>query len=66
VLHSHYNPKIKAHIPPDPPLKEFKSSKDRGFYADPEKKAPFAGAKAPDLTESIGSLSPKSGTALYL
>ncbi|KAG0645086.1 alpha-ketoglutarate-dependent sulfonate dioxygenase [Hyphodiscus hymeniophilus] len=55
VVHPHYNPKIKAHIPPDPPLEEFTPLKDRGSHADPEKKALFAVAKAVDLTESIGT-----------
>ena len=59
VVHSHYNAKIKAHTPPDPPHKEFTPSKDRGSYADSEKKALFAVAKPVDLTESIGSLPPK-------
>ncbi|KAH8780514.1 alpha-ketoglutarate-dependent sulfonate dioxygenase [Hyaloscypha sp. PMI_1271] len=55
VIHSHYNVKIKAHIPPDPPRKEITPAKDRAFYADPEKKALLAVAKPVDLTESIGS-----------
>jgi sulfonate dioxygenase len=57
VLHSHYNPKIKAHIPPDPPHKQFTPSKDRGAYAEPEKKALFSVVKPFDLTESIGTTS---------
>lgn len=56
VIHSHYNTKIKAHIPPDPPLKQITPAKDRALYADPEKKALLAVAKRVDLTESIGSL----------
>ena len=55
VVHSHYNAKIKAHVPPDAPHKEFTPAKDRGSYADPEKKSLFAVAKQFDLTESIGS-----------
>jgi sulfonate dioxygenase len=55
VLHPSYNPKIKAHTPPDPPHEEFIPSKDRGSYADPEKKALFAVAKPMMLTESIGT-----------
>jgi len=57
VVHPHYNPKIKAHVPPDSPHKEFIPSTDRGIYADPEKKALFSVAKAVDLTESIGNIS---------
>jgi sulfonate dioxygenase len=56
TIHPNYNPKIKAHVPPDPPHKEFKPLKDRGSYADPEKKTLFAVAKPVDLTESIGTL----------
>jgi len=56
VIHSHYNAKIKAHIPPDSPLQEFIPAKDRGCYADLEKKALFAFAQPVDLTESIGNL----------
>jgi sulfonate dioxygenase len=66
VIHSHYNAKIKAHIPPDPPHKELTPAKDRGSYADPEKKALLAVAIPVDLTESIGSLPPKSRTILHL
>ncbi len=55
VVHPHYNPKIKAHTPPDLPLEEFTPPKDRGSYADPEKKALFAVARSVDLTESIGT-----------
>ncbi len=54
IIHPHFNPKITAHIPPDPPHKEFTPPKDRAFFADPEKKALFSVAKAVDLTESIG------------
>ena len=62
VVHPLYNPKIKAHVPPDLPHKEFTPLKDRGSYADPEKKALFAIAKPVGLTESIGILSPKCRT----
>ncbi|TAQ83728.1 hypothetical protein B7494_g7948 [Chlorociboria aeruginascens] len=55
IVHPQYNPKIKAHIPPDAPHKVFTPSRDRGLYADPEKKALFAVAKPVDLTESIGT-----------
>jgi sulfonate dioxygenase len=53
-VHPNYNPKIKNHVPQDPPHKEFTPPKDRGSYANPEKKALFAVAKPYDLTESIG------------
>lgn len=57
IVHPHYNPKVKAHIPPDSPLKELTPSKDRGCFADPEKKALFSVAKPVHLTDSIGILS---------
>lgn len=66
VIHPNYNPKIKAHSPPDPPHKEFTPLKDRGSYACPEKKALLAVAEPVDLTESIGILSPKSRTVVYI
>jgi len=47
---------VKAHIPPDSPLKESIPPKDRGFFADPEKKALFSVAKPVHLTDSIGNL----------
>lgn len=56
IIHSHYNAKIRAHIPPDPPHKEFIPSKDRGLFADKEKKALFSIARPSPLTESIGSV----------
>lgn len=59
VVHSHYNAKIKAHTPPDPPLAELKPAKDRGSFADPEKKALLAVGKAFNLTESIGTWTPQ-------
>ncbi|CAG8976829.1 hypothetical protein HYALB_00009093 [Hymenoscyphus albidus] len=55
VVHANYNPKIKDHIPQDPPHKEFTPPKDRGSYADTEKKSLFSVAKQVDLTESIGT-----------
>jgi hypothetical protein len=58
IVHSHYNAKIKAHVPPDPQHKEFNPPKDRGSFADPEKKALFSIAKPVDVTESIGSSDP--------
>lgn len=54
VVHPNYNPKITAHIPPDPIHQEFTPPKDRASYADPEKKALFAVATPSDVTESIG------------
>lgn len=54
VIHPNYNPKIKAHVPPDPIHKEFTPPKDRASYADPKKEALFAVATPTDLTESIG------------
>ena len=54
TIHPNYNPRVKNHIPPDPPLKEFTPAKDRGCFADPEKKALYSVAKRVDLTESIG------------
>ncbi|KAG9228544.1 alpha-ketoglutarate-dependent sulfonate dioxygenase, partial [Amylocarpus encephaloides] len=55
IVHPHYNPKIKSHVPQDPPYKAFTPSKDRGSYADPEKKTLFSVAKPVELTESIGT-----------
>jgi len=55
IVHPHYNPKVKAHIPPDPPLQESTPPKDRGSFADPEKKALFSVAKPVHLTDSIGT-----------
>lgn len=54
AVHPNYNPKITGHIPKDPPHKEFTPPKDRGSYADPEKKALFSVATRADVTESIG------------
>ena len=65
VIHPVYNPKVKAHIPPDPPHKEFKVSKDRGSYADPQRRALSAVAKSADMTESIGILPSKSTMAFF-
>jgi hypothetical protein len=55
-IHPLYNPKIKAYVTPDPPHKAFTPPKDRGYFADLEKKALFAVTKQVDLTESIGIL----------
>lgn len=57
IVHPHYNSKVKAHIPQDSPLKESTPLKDRGFFADREKKkALFSVAKPVHLTDSIGNL----------
>ncbi|CZR68911.1 uncharacterized protein PAC_18812 [Phialocephala subalpina] len=70
IIHPHFNPKIAAHIPPDPLREEIIPPKDRAFFADPEKKALFSVAKPVDLTESIGTelqgvqLSQLNGTQL--
>jgi sulfonate dioxygenase len=48
---------IRGHDPPDPPHTEFIPPRDRGLFADPEKKQLLAGAKKVEhLTESIGTL----------
>jgi hypothetical protein len=56
VIHPHFNPKIAAHVPPDPLRELIIPPKDRAFFADPEKKALFSVAKPVDLTESIGTI----------
>ncbi|KAK4462170.1 hypothetical protein QBC42DRAFT_346534 [Cladorrhinum samala] len=57
TLHPKFNDKIKDHIPPDPPHQERVPAKDRGLFADPEKKALFStGATRTDLTEPIGTV----------
>lgn len=56
VIHPHFNPKIAAHIPPDPIHQQITPPRDRAFFADPEKKALFKVAKPVDLTESIGTV----------
>jgi hypothetical protein len=56
VIHPHFNPNIKDHVPDEPLRKEITPPKDRAFFADPEKKALFSVAKAVDLTESIGTV----------
>ncbi|KAK3987786.1 putative alpha-ketoglutarate-dependent sulfonate dioxygenase [Cladorrhinum sp. PSN332] len=58
TLHPKFNDKIKDHIPPDPPHQQRVPAKDRGSFADPEKKALFStgGAKRTDLTESLGTV----------
>jgi sulfonate dioxygenase len=56
VLHPKFNPRIEAHVPPEPIREPLEPPRDRAFYADPEKKALFAVATRVDLTESIGTL----------
>lgn len=56
TLHPKYNPRIRDHVPTDPPHELRDVARDRAFYADPEKKALFKVAKAVDLTESIGTV----------
>lgn len=55
-LHPKYNPRIRDHLPVDPPHEPKEVPKDRAAFADPEKKALFSVAKPVDLTESIGTL----------
>jgi hypothetical protein len=51
-----FDEEIRAHVPPDPPHKEFVPPKDRAFFADPEKKQLLSAAtKVEHLTESIGT-----------
>ncbi|KAK0667332.1 putative alpha-ketoglutarate-dependent sulfonate dioxygenase [Cercophora samala] len=58
TLHPHFNPKIKDHVPPEPPHKERIPAPDRGLFADPEKKSLLSipGIKVVPLTESIGTV----------
>lgn len=56
VIHPHFNPNIKDHVPDEPLREEITPPKDRAFFADTEKKALFSVAKAVDLTESIGTV----------
>lgn len=56
TLHPAFNPKIKAHVPPEPLRQPVQVDKDRASFADPEKKALFAVASRRDITESIGTL----------
>lgn len=56
TLHPLFNPKINAHVPPEPIREQITPGKDRAAFADPEKKALFAVAKRVDLTESIGTV----------
>lgn len=56
TIHPHFNPKIRDHVPPDPPHQPKEIPRDRALYADPEKKALFKVAKAVDLTESVGTV----------
>ncbi|RQM05688.1 hypothetical protein DH86_00003764, partial [Scytalidium sp. 3C] len=51
-----FNPRIRDHVPSDPPHAPKEVTKDRAFFADPEKKALFSVAKRVDLTESVGTL----------
>ncbi|KAH8802257.1 alpha-ketoglutarate-dependent sulfonate dioxygenase [Hyaloscypha sp. PMI_1271] len=56
VIHPHFNPNIKDHVPDEPLRIEITPPKDRAFFADPEKIALFSVAKPVDLTESIGTV----------
>jgi hypothetical protein len=54
VIHPHFNPKIKDHVPDELLRKEITPPKDRAFFADPEKNALFSVGKPVDLTEQLG------------
>jgi hypothetical protein len=56
IIHPHFNPKIQAHVPPEPLRESLNPPKDRASFADPEKKALYSVAKRVDLTESIGTV----------
>lgn len=58
TLHPHFNPKIKDHVPPEPPHKERTPAPDRGLFANPDKKSLLSipGIKVVPLTESIGTV----------
>ncbi|KAI5859409.1 hypothetical protein GGS23DRAFT_616048 [Durotheca rogersii] len=56
TIHPNFSPRIKDHVPPEPVREQLFPDKDRATFADPEKKALFAVAKATDLTESIGTV----------
>ncbi len=56
TLHPLFFPKIRDHVPPEPPRQEIFPGKDRASFADPEKKALLTAARRVDLTESIGTL----------
>lgn len=56
TLHPHFNSKIKSHTPPERTRELIDPPRDRGHFADPQKKALFSVAKRFDLTESIGTL----------
>lgn len=56
AIHPLFSPKIRNHVPPEEPRKEIIPDKDRGSFADPEKKALLSVAKRVDLTESIGTV----------
>lgn len=51
-----FNPSVSKHVPSDGPVKGLDVPKDRGHFADPEKKALFSVAEPVQLTESIGTL----------
>jgi sulfonate dioxygenase len=51
-----FDKRIRNHVPPDPPHKESVPTRDRAFFADPEKKQLFAAAtRVEHLTESLGT-----------
>ncbi|KAH8803498.1 alpha-ketoglutarate-dependent sulfonate dioxygenase [Xylogone sp. PMI_703] len=50
-----FNPNIVGRVPPEPNRPEIDIPKDRGCYADPEKKALLAVAEPVDLTISVGT-----------
>ena len=56
TLHPIFNPKIKAHVPPEPVRKELQPEKNRAAFTDPKKKALFNVARRMDLTESISTM----------
>ena len=56
TIHPVFNPKVNAHVPPEPFRTEVFPEKDRAGFADSEKKALFSVAKRTDLTESVGTL----------
>ncbi|KAF2036393.1 alpha-ketoglutarate-dependent sulfonate dioxygenase [Setomelanomma holmii] len=66
TLHSHFNTKIVAHIPPEPPHAERTPAPDRGLLADPDKRALLTAATRTDLTESIGTLTQLDDLALLV
>lgn len=50
-----FNPNIVGRVPPEPNRPEIKVPTDRGFFADPKKKALFSVAEPQDLTISVGT-----------